>query len=153
MRASAVKFPCIDALGNGLAAPGHCVVLCCALVPMCRRVDLSGNQLSGSIPSSISALTALTYVVVDVWRTGTLTVWCYCCTRLWERIACFPKGNDRPCCRGVLCAGVCRALDLSANLLSRGTIPSGISALAHLLYVCVKMVTSVPSRNRICGGG
>ena len=55
-------------LGKGSVCSGV-IVWCCGLSvgcyrPVIRHLDLSGNQLAGSIPDSIGNLTSLGYVVL-----------------------------------------------------------------------------------------
>ena len=97
-------------------------VLCCCDTPHHRYLNLGGNGLNGSLPNSISGLTALRYA-----RSG---VEC-----ILERC-----NFDETGCVGVavvclvVIPGGCRYLDVHGNGVN-GTIPSTLTALAQLTYV------------------
>jgi hypothetical protein len=115
----------------------HVMLLC---VPGCRALDLHSNNLSGTIPDGISALTSLTCVMCMGAMLSTAAVAVLLCAYFTCRggksgvysVECGMCMHPAMC---VCPPGPgCRGLYLYSNSLS-GTVPASISALSSLQCV------------------
>ncbi len=89
-----------------------------------RYLDMYGNALRGTIPSTVGALTALRYVYTNVLRAAAL-------------LCVFPLGMHDSTPRPWVRIARCRFMRFSINSLS-GTIPVTIGGLSALTYGCLR---------------